>query len=184
MGFGTTGEKLSFTERFSRLPLSFSAPSLVLPTLSLESSPVGAEAWATFQDYLEFAKKHDLEGIKSLSHQISPACSDPARLEECNGLMDSVYTFASMLNQGDFKNVYSDERQIVMTTDYVSAGEGLDYVQVVLFFTKNTDEIKVLGMRFCYASDVNSESCIETNPSKRDLDQNGWWDQVEALFYR
>jgi|SRR3989344_206616 len=134
------------------------------------------EAWQVFEKYLEFARTHNLEGVKSLSHQISATCSDPLQTEECNALMDSVYAFAKNFRQSDFKYVQGDGRQIIMWTD--------GPVTAILFFTKDTSGLpKVLGLRFCITNESGLDSCIETDPAKRDLDGNGWWDKVESLFY-
>ena len=134
------------------------------------------EAWQVFQNYLEFARTHDLIGIESLSHQISATCFDPSREKECLALMDNVYAIGSSLKASDFTNVQEDKRQIIMFTD--------GPVVTTLYFTrKENGTLKVLGMRFCFEDETVSDSCVETNPVKRDQDNNGWWDSVESLFY-
>lgn len=163
---------------------SFSFPTLNVPTL--ENTPVGTMAWNTWKQYLEAAKDHDLNKIKSLSHQLSPACQDTAREAECFGLMDSVYAFGSAFKAEDFTKIFSDDRQIIMMTKYAETGEeGGQPVQTVLFFTRTPDGTpKVLSLRFCFQDQATAEGgdCVETDPDKRDLDNNGWWDSVEALF--
>ncbi|KKU21202.1 MAG: hypothetical protein UX31_C0020G0008 [Candidatus Nomurabacteria bacterium GW2011_GWA1_46_11] len=134
------------------------------------------EAWTTFQNYLEFARTHNLSGIRSLSHQISATCSDQSREEECFALMDSVHAFASQLEFGEFKHIQMDERQIIMFTDGPTVA--------ILYFTRdNNGAPKVLGLRFCLEDEAVLDSCVETDPAKRDRDGNGWWDSVESLFY-
>ena len=135
------------------------------------------EAWQVFENYLEFARTHNLDGIKSLSHQISATCLDETKTEECFALMDNLYNIASTLRQSDFKYIEEDSRQIIMSTD--------GPVVAILFFTKDlAGTPKVLGLRFCIESEeVGRDSCVETDPTKRDLDENGWWDNVESLFH-
>jgi len=134
------------------------------------------EAWTTFQNYLEFARTHNLSGIRSLSHQISATCSDLSREAECFALMDSVYAFTSTFKLNDFKHIQSDERQVIMFTDGPTV--------VILYFTKDeSGSLKVLGMRFCLEDESVPNICVETDPAKRDQDGNGWWDDVESLFY-
>jgi len=143
-------------------------------TYSTVSDPLKSEAWQIFENYLEFAHAHNIEGIRSLSHQMSTTCQDPSKQTECFALMDSVYSFGIIFQAGDFKHVQVDERQIIMSTD----GPGV----AVLYFTRDQNGTpKVLGMRLC-TEDVPGE-CVESDPSKRDLDGNGWWDEVESLFY-
>ncbi len=173
------------TRTFSFFPLSLSFPSFIkMPTL--ENEPVALEAWATFEKYRAFAKAHDLKGVKSLSHQLSPTCSNPAQRDECDALMESVYLFTADWQQSDFKNVVYDGRQIVMSTDYVDTGSGGEPIKTVLFFTRTTSgEPRVLGVQFCFGKeDGSTEKCVETDPETRDLDENGWWDNVESLFYK
>lgn len=162
----------------SERDLSFSLPSFSLPTLNLiliPNSPVAREAWTVFQNYLEFARTHNLAGIRSLSHQISATCNDPSKATECFALMDSVYAFASGYTLNEFRHVLSDERQIIMFTDGPTVA--------ILYFTRaETNTIKVLGMRFCFEDEATVGSCVETDSVKLDENGNGWWDSVESFF--
>lgn len=165
---------------FSGLSLPFSSK---VPNLN-DSFNVTA-AWSTFQDYLKFAKAHDLEGVKSLSYQVSKACSNPETIVECEGLMDSVSQIGEEFKLEDFKYVFYDDKQIIMTTDYMLITEGLDKVKIALYFVKSeTGEPKVLGLKLCFGEESGDNTCIITDPEKRDADQDGWWDDVEALFYK
>lgn len=177
---------------------AWKGPSAGSSLLSGLSIPTGASipslndtfnvtaAWSVFQDYLKAAKAHDIEKIKFLSYQISETCSNPAKKADCEGLMDSVYMIASGFKLEDFKNVFYDEKQIIMTTDYMKTAEGADPTKVVLYFAKaENGEPKVLGIRFCYGDEAaGNSSCVITDPDKRDADKDGWWDDVEALFYK
>ena len=147
----------------------------ILTTFSTTNSDK-REAWTTFQNYLEFARTHNLSGIRSLSHQISATCGDQSREEECFALMDSIYAFTSTFTLSDFKHIQSDKKHVIMYTD--------GPMVAILFFTKDeNDFLKILGMRFCFEDETALNSCVETDPAKRDLDGNGWWDSVESLFY-
>ena len=142
------------------------------------SDPLKAEAWTIFQNYLNFAKNHDLAGIRSLSHQISATCNDPLKEKECFTLMDSVYSFAGNLKLSEFKHIQSDERQIIMYTDGPAVA--------MLYFTRNENDIndiKVLGMRFCFEDEATVGTCVKTGSIEHDLNGNGWWDSVAVLFY-
>lgn len=152
-------------------------PSAFLPSLTVPGNEVilSAEAWAVFQNYLQFAKTHDLSGIRSLSHQISATCNDPAKEKECFALMDSVYSFASSYKLNDFNHIQADEHQIIMYTDGPTVA--------ILYFTRNGDAIKVLGMRFCFEDENTIGTCVKTDSIKNDSNGNGWWDSVESLFY-
>lgn len=135
------------------------------------------EYWEIFQDYLEFARTHNLAGIRNLSHQISDTCNDPEREAECFTLMDSVYIIGSSLEATDFKHVLEDERQIIMFTNGPAVA--------MLFFTKDEGgNIKMLGLRFCFEDETTVGTCLKTGSARQDSNNNGWWDNVESLFYR
>lgn len=158
-------------------------PSTALPSLG-DAFTVTA-AWSVFQDYLKAAEARDIDKVKSLSYQISETCSNPAKKAECEELMGSVAAIASGFKAEDFRHVFYDDRQIIMTTDYMKMGEGADDTKVVLYFAKaESGEPKVLGIRFCYGTEDANHSCVITDPQKRDSDKDGWWDDVEAFFYK
>ncbi|MDP2641903.1 MAG: hypothetical protein Q8P21_01265 [bacterium] len=168
----------SFSSRNTSVPpLPFSIPSF--PSLKIPMPGPEAEkeaAWSVWQNYLEFARQHDLAGIRNVSHQISATCNDPIRETECFALMDSVYAIGSTLSADALKYVYYDNRQIVMATDGPVVG--------TLFFTKtNNSYIKVLGLRLCFEDETSVEKCVKPESIKQDEDSNGWWNSVESLFY-
>ncbi len=142
-------------------------------------------AWSTFQDYLKFAKNHDIEGVKSLSYQLSEVCANPATRADCETRMDSVYAIAHGFRLEDFKNVFYDEKQIILATDYMDLGAGADPIKVVLYFVKDDkSQPKVLGIRFCFGTEDANHTCVITDPAKRDADNDGWWDDIEEFFNR
>ncbi len=150
------------------------------------ADPVAEAAWDTFDQYRKYAAAGNLEGVKSLSHQVSETCSNPASLAECNRLMASVAEFTKDLRREDFQSVYYDGKQIVLVSDPAPTVDGNALIQVILFFTRtDAGEPKVLGMRFCFkGKGEENKSCFNADPATRDMDQNGWWDAVESLFYK
>lgn len=157
----------------------FHFPGFQFPSLKISwgaEDAVAREAWSTFENYLAYAKNHDLTGIKSLSHQISPACADPSRQSECFALMDSVYAFTYTFEENMFSHSESDEWQIILYTD----GPARSF----LYFTRTeTGEPKVLGLRFCTDEASIGFDCTSINANRADSDNDGWWDSVESLFY-
>src|SRR3989344_5240799 len=102
----------------------FGWKSYIDPTLSklaIQASPSApsakAEVWAVLEEYMGYANAHDLEGVKRLSHDISETCSNDALREDCNKLMNSVYTFFSYFRQSDFKHILTDGQKIIIFTD-------------------------------------------------------------------
>lgn len=179
----TSGE--SFVERMDSTPLSLNLIPPIFKNLTLSQgnlSGVGAEAWATFQDYLTAAKNNDLEMVKVLSYQISPACADEARRAECNDLMQGVAVIGQSLEQSDFKNVAYDDKQIVLSTDYIGGSNEAPSTKIALFFVRTTSgDPQVLSIKYCFTEESDL-SCVNTDTATRDANKNGWWDSVEALF--
>ena len=156
-----------------------SFPSFSLPNFGKSNQNIAEaanEAWETFEKYLGFAKSHDLEGLRSVSHQISDVCNDPTKEADCFLLMDSVAEVANELDPAKFKHIQKDDKQVVMFTD----GPGV----FILYFTRAEDKnLRVLGLQFCIQDDNPKNSCVKTDTIKNDSDGDGWWDAVESLFY-
>lgn len=156
----------------------FSFPTINLSAIKLSPGSdtlVSTEAWKTFGDYLEYARTGNIDGVRSLSHQVSSVCSDPSRENECLSAMENVYAIAGEFEVSDFKNVTFDDKQILLYTDGPE--------RTILYFTRtDTGAPRVLGIQFCLELE-GTDKCVETDPSLRDTDGNGWWDRVEALFY-
>jgi hypothetical protein len=158
--------------------ISFTLPKLSLPGINQAAADpaIGVRAFAVFSQYLEFARTHNLEGLSSLSYQLSAACKDPAQETECFRLMDSVYFFASDLRREDFKHVKADGKQAILYTDGPA-------VKLLYFTRDDSGNFKVLGLRFCEERSETSEpTCIELNADTRDSDNDGWWNSTEELF--
>lgn len=163
-GFGW--EKFVKSEAIIKLGISFSA-----------NDKIKLESWNVFQKYIKLAKAHDIEGLRALSHQISDTCNDNSKRAECNNLMDNVYTLSSSFELSDFKHIETDDKQIVLYTDGPTV--------VTLFFTReDRRNIKVLGMRFCFEDPETKRPCVDAGALRLDSDGNGWWDEVESLFYQ
>lgn len=152
---------------------------------SLEGTAAGFEAWSTFEAYVKAARAHDLPTIEKLSYRLSPACADEARRDECYGLMDSAVFFIGDFTRGDFTHVAFDDKQIVMSTDYIMLEGAKDVIKTVFYFVRTEGpQAKLAGVRFCVGTEVTEHQCVDTSSPTRDADDNGWWDDVEAFFDR
>ena len=118
------------------------------------------QAWSAFSAYRDFAKDHNLPGVTALSYQISPACTDPSRVPECNGLMDSVYFFTQNFTLEDFKNFTQDDDLFLLYTDYTTEDEGATPVRYVIFFTPQDGILKVRSIKFCLGADTSDKECL------------------------
>lgn len=75
-------------------------------------------AWDLFQKYLSYNKVGDLSGVKSSVYKISEVCDMATPNQECKDRMQSAYSYGSVLKKEEFKNVWYDERQIILSTDF------------------------------------------------------------------
>lgn len=172
--FKTDGLVTSPAETGLSLPTP-SFPNLQFPQLG--DNMLANEAWLVFENYLEYAKIHNIAGVKSLSYQLSETCSNPETESDCFALMDNLYEIASPLKKSDFTHIQFDSRQIIMSTD----GDAI----LILYFVRNENgDPKILGLSYCIEDPNAGEQCVETDTALRDKDNNGWWDNVEALFYK
>ncbi len=162
--------------------ISFGAPSFTSLT-TLKDAPAIAQAWDVFQRYIAAAKAHDLPTLTSLSYQLSPTCTDATRREECYGLMDSAVFFTSDLNQSHFTHVAYDDKQTVITTDYIQLPGATALIKTVFYFVRDTPtHTKFLGVRFCVGEETDPKQCIDTDPATRDSNGDGWWDDVKEMM--
>jgi hypothetical protein len=107
---------------------------------------VKERAWATLESYLEAAKNRDIETIKALSYKLSLACTDKARLDDCNARMNTVYVFGILLKKEEFTNVWYDSRQIILATDFqtIPVDKAVARARSIIFFKIEDGLIKVI----------------------------------------
>lgn len=181
------------------------------------------KAWKVLEEYLVAAKNYNLAEIKRLSYQISDVCKDPSKTKECNTRMATVYYFGSNLKKDDLKNVWSDSKQIILSSN-LHREEDKDTISynkaIVYFVVDENDQIKLLkfndskgvsmpkegraveeiesylkkrmtdddqdGIEDEIESCIGQqpESCKQTDPKKRDSNGNGFWDGIDAQFYK
>lgn len=148
------------------------------------------EAWAVFEAYMNFARANDIDGLRSVSYKLGAACSDPARREECNGVMTAVAALASSYKQEDFTNAWGDSRQIILSSDWQLRGElgNRDIYREIMYIVRAQDgKLKLLYVALPYdAVTVNSTNrplsdvdnlLVET---VKDTDKDGLDDLLES----
>lgn len=139
-------------------------------TLPFSNSP-GDIAWAVFQKYLGFNKDQDLNSVKSIVYKISPICANTASTTECFSRMNLAYQYGSEMKKEDFVNVWSDEKQIILATDFwTESSEEMDAYgrfRSIIFFIKGDDgKWKLLSFSPTKGGAVN-----KGNASQEEIDQ-------------
>lgn len=97
-------------------------------------------AWGIFQKYLGYNKARDLEGIKSVVYKIAPVCEDPKTRIDCEARMNLAYQYGSVMQKEYFVNVWEDEKQLILSTDFRTEKnqDTLSRVRSIIFFVKDT----------------------------------------------
>jgi len=104
-------------------------------------------AWDTFQKYLKYNKEQNLEGVKSIVYKVAPICEDIKNTIECKARMSLAYQYGSVLDKKDFVNVWSDEKQIILATDFKTKEDDsvLGRHRAIIFFIKDGESFKLLS---------------------------------------
>ena len=163
--------------------------STTTPGATGQTSTLNHQAWTVLQTYLNFAHTHNLPGLKTVSYQLSEACTDPKQIDDCYKLMDTVYVFGSQFKEADFKNMWADSKQIILFTDLVkdtSDPESIGYTRGVIYFTRDSSGIKLLSFNPAYGDYVSTKgkdaATVEQQLQAllKDTDQDGLLDADES----
>lgn len=85
----------------------------------IDGNPRAEAAWSALLSYTQAAKDHNITALKKLAYKVSAACLDPDQAKICNERMDRASEITGAFKKSDFKNVVFDDRQIVLSTDWV-----------------------------------------------------------------
>ena len=124
-------------------------PELPQPTLPFSNDPKDV-AWNLFQKYLAYNKARDFEGVKSVVYKIAAVCANPQTRIDCEARMNAAYQYGSVLKKENFVNIWTDEKQIILTTDFwVEDSDDMDLLgrfRSIIFFVKDSsDQLKLLS---------------------------------------
>ncbi len=158
--------------------------------LSPASQSTKDKAWSVFQSYLKAATNKDLEALKKYTYKLSTVCLDPAQKADCEARMGTVAFFGSTFDKKDFVNVWSDEDQIILATNYNDASDGEIYSRIrqIIYFLYDSGELKLLRFSpeqgFYLPKDFGSKEEIDKMLAIRtvDADQDGIEDYIESCI--
>ena len=152
-------------------------------------------AWLVLQDYLKAAKEYDIEKVKMLSYQIGSSCNNynqnASTTKDCNDRMDTVYYFGSNFKKSDFKNAWSDSKQIILSSNLKREENdtlvGLSKA-IIYFIIDAEGKIKVLkfndsvGMSISKENRGEEEINIYLSKVMADEDKDGMLDEIELCI--
>lgn len=128
-------------------------PSFIIAVAETDSKKIKEASWQVLETYISYVKNHDLEGTRRLSYKLSDTCKDESKIQECYGLMDSVYNILSQFKKDDFKNVLWNANKIILFTDIQ------DGMRMALFFSRSENGPKIAGMKICQSDDSSPDEC-------------------------
>jgi len=158
--------------------------------LPLSNSPKDI-AWDFFQKYLAFNKNHNLEGVKSVVYKVASVCEDPKTMIDCEARMGSAYSYGSALVKEDFINVWEDEKQIILATDFkIQQDEtAISRNRAIIYFLKDENgNLKLLSFSPRKGAFSSKGTASEKELNERiilyteDKDQDGMTDYVEECI--
>jgi len=163
-------------------------PRLALPSLD---NNVADSAWNVFENYLKSAQNHDLASLRKYSHQISDTCNNPELEEQCFALMDNVHALGIQFKREEFKNIWFDDKQIIMASDYVTIDDetfgSRGMARMIIYFTRdelgNPKIISFNGLdgNFVLKNDLTNEELDKhLLESIQDDDEDGLPNKVEV----
>lgn len=154
-----------------------------------ESTDIPQNVWTVFQEFIEYAKEHDIDNLNKISYKPLTNSDD----ETLMLILDLAYTQFSQLDEIDFVNKWADNKQVILSTnpepedDQKSKG----YIKNYIYFARNRlGEFKVLSVnidRGWYHTTLNTslnETQIEQELQAMmlDTDQDGSTDREEACM--
>lgn len=169
-------------------------PEISEQTLPFSNEPKD-KAWALFSKYLSYNKEQNLEGVKSVVYKIASVCEDPKTLIDCKARMGSAYSYGSTLKKENFTNVWSDEKQIILATDFwTESSKDLDQYgrfRSIIFFVKGADnEWKLLSFSPTKGGATNKGAANQEEVDARliryteDNDKDGMPDYEEECIHK
>jgi hypothetical protein len=108
------------------------------------TSPIIKEtAWNIFQKYLSYNKDANLNSVKSVVYKVAEVCNTVEPTQECKDRMASAYSYGSVFDKNKFTNIWSDEKQIIISTDFwteeIKELKQYGRFRSIIFFVKDND---------------------------------------------
>jgi len=123
----------SETEQSTSTPVNIPA--------KLTEGQTGDQLWAIFSRYLQAAKDHNRDELKTLSYSLSKTCEETPVTSECVQKMDAVYEAGRKLSQGNFTELWVDDRQAILATalKFFEDSNTIGFSRSIVLFAKNKD---------------------------------------------
>ncbi len=168
------------------------ATSTATSTTPLVKDPK-TESWNLFQKYLSYNKSQNLDGVKSVVYQISKVCDTAKPTDECKARMASAYAHGIELKAEDFVNIWSDDRQTILATNFwTESSDDLGLIgrfrSIIVFVRDEKGALKLLNFSPTKGGATGKNSASEQELNDRivrwseDNDQDGISDYEEECL--
>lgn len=145
------------------------------------------QSFSALESYLAAAKEHDLEGVKSISYQLSDTCKDESKRAECETLMDNVAYFGQAFVRENMHLLGRDKKQVILAADYVinTEGEVPSATRPIAYFVIVDEKVKLLSFNpfqgaFFFRGEAATSTVIERlEASIKDTDGDAVPDKTE-----
>lgn len=151
------------------------------------------QAWIVLNQYLAYAKAKNIEGLKTVSYQLSDSCKNYTVSEEnkkdCDAKMETVAFLGQELKKERFIYTWSDKKQIILATDFrneendvrISKSRGIVY-----FVIDSNGSIKLLSFNHAKGAFIDKANFPKEQWEERlttftaDKDEDGKEDYLET----
>jgi len=135
-------------------------------TLPFSNNPKDL-AWAVFQQYLKYNKNLDFEGVKKVVYKTASVCNNPQTRVDCESRMNLAYLYGDAMKKEDFVNVWSDENQIILATNFRTEEDDQIIVRnrSIIYFLKDGEDIKMISF-----SPFKGITTAKSSASEEELD--------------
>lgn len=143
----------------------------------------------TFNLYLKATEEKDLEAVRALSYQLSDACLDEARKDECENLMLSANSFGVEIEQDILSVLGYDDKQLILANSYLESleGDAPAIIRAVIYFIRDEEKnLKLLSFNPYDGAFIIKKDEATTTLSQRlkdmtyDTDGDGLSDNTET----
>jgi hypothetical protein len=148
------------------------------------------KSWAVLEQYLKFAKDKNLEGLKTVSYQISAECKNSPKSDACLNKLSTVAFFGQELKKENFKYVWSDSKQIILATDFKfeENEQMISKTRGIIYFVIDKGAIKLLSFNPSKGAVVMKSTASKEELNDRltryteDKDEDGKEDYLEECL--
>ena len=110
-----------------------------------------------------------MEGVKSTVYKVASVCADPKTRIDCEARMGAAYSYGSAFKKEDFTNIWNDEKQIILSTDFEVKEDDISISRTrsIIFFIKDgAGDLRMLS----FSPSKGAVAGKDTTASRQEID--------------